>query len=112
MGNLTKKNFDTADESTHPADKVSVDIIDINGLKLQRISAQPGWKWSIDLKPVFKTDSCPVEHLLYMVSGKMAVKMDGGQQLEYGAGDIASIPPGHDGWGIGNEPTVWIEIPH
>jgi hypothetical protein len=38
--------------------------------------------------------------------------MDDGQELDFAAGDIAHIPPGHDGWGVGDEPTVWLEIPH
>jgi len=42
----------------------------------------------------------------------MVVRMDEGEELTCTAGDIASIAPGHDGWGIGSEPTVWLELPH
>jgi hypothetical protein len=112
MKAMLKMNFDNPDESMQPAEKILVDVITINGLKFQRVTAQPGWKWSIDLKPVFKINSCQVDHLLYMLAGKMGVRMYEGQELEYDAGDFAAIPAGHDGWGVGNEATIWIEIPH
>ena len=112
MSTFSKKNFNDADDTMHPADKITSDIVDIDGKKFYRVTAQPGWKWSVDLKPVLKTDSCPMDHLLYMLSGSMVVRMDDGEELTYGPGDMAAIPPGHDGWGLGNEPTVWLEIPH
>lgn len=112
MGNMIKKNFDSPDEKMQPAEKITAEIVQIGEWKFQRIIAKPGWKWSIDLKSVFKTESCPIDHLLYMISGKMTVRMDDGQEISYGPGDIAHIPPGHDGWGDGEKATVWIEIPH
>lgn len=35
------------------------------------------------------------------------MKADDGQELEFGPGDVADIPPGHDGWVIGNEPAIF-----
>ena len=105
---MIKKNFEESTEVMKPADKITAVTVDINGQKYQRITAQPRWRWSVDLKPVFKTDSCPVDHLLFVISGKMGVKMDDGQELSFEAGDLASIPPGHDGWGVDDEPTVWL----
>lgn len=109
---MQKKNFDTADETMRPTEKITSDKVELAGKTFYRVSAQPGWRWTIDMKPVVKTDTCQVDHVLYMLSGKMGVKMDDGEELEYGPGDLAHIPPGHDGWGIGSEPTVWLEIPH
>ena len=107
---MTKKRFDTPDNMMGPAGKVSAEMVELGGRTLSRVTGQPGWKWSIDLKPILKTDSCQMEHLLYMVSGRMKVQMDDGQELEFGPGDLAHIPPGHDGWGLGDEPTVWLEL--
>ena len=110
--NMTKKNFDAPDDQMAPSDKIRMATIMFGTVKVQRFTGQPGWRWSIDLKPVFKTESCPIDHILYVVSGKLHVKMDNGQELDFVPGDIAHIPPGHDGWGDGNDPTVWLEIPH
>lgn len=112
MGKMLKKSFVSPDETKQPAGKITLDTVQLGDWSFQRVTAQPGWKWSIDLKPVFNTDSCPMHHVLYMVSGNMTVRMDDGEELSYEAGDLASIPSGHDGWGTGEEPTVWIEIPH
>ncbi|HVX24437.1 MAG TPA: cupin domain-containing protein [Candidatus Saccharimonadales bacterium] len=112
MANMTKKSFDQPDESNKPSGRITSDLIDMNGTKVYRVTAQPGWKWSEDLKSVTGTDSCPMDHLLYMISGQMTVKMDDGEELNFGPGDLTHIPAGHDGWGIGDEPTVWLEIPH
>jgi hypothetical protein len=38
--------------------------------------------------------------------------MNDGKEEVFGPGDVGSIPPGHDGWTIGNQPVVWLEIPH
>jgi len=36
--------------------------------------------------------------------------MDDGQELEFGAGEAFYIPPGHDGWTVGSEPAVVLDI--
>lgn len=109
---MQKKNFDQPDDTMQPAGKITVANIEMNGVTFRRVTAAPGWRWSVDLKPVQKTESCLMDHLLYMLSGTMVVKMDDGQELDFKAGDLAHIPAGHDGWGTGDEPTVWIELPH
>ena len=45
-----------------------------------------------------------------MVSGKMCVKMDDGTEKTFGAGDVFYIPPGHDGWVVGEEECVGYEF--
>ncbi len=112
MGDMIKKSFVTADETMQPAEKIKAEIVKLGDLQVSQVTCQPGWRWSVDLKPVFKTESCPIDHFLYMLSGTMTVRMDDGQELNYGPGDVALIPKGHDGWGTGDEPTVWLEFPH
>jgi len=111
MPGLVKKSFDSEETSMRPSKRLNVDAVEVNGNIFHRVTAQPGWRWSDDLRPVVKTNSCQMEHLLYMIAGKMIVRMDNGQEMEYGPGDIAAIPPGHDGWGIGDKPSIWLEIP-
>jgi quercetin dioxygenase-like cupin family protein len=36
--------------------------------------------------------------------------MDDGSEDEFGAGDTAIIPPGHNAWVVGNEPVVGIDF--
>ncbi|MGD0805587.1 MAG: hypothetical protein ABSA11_16120 [Candidatus Bathyarchaeia archaeon] len=35
------------------------------------------------------------------------MKADDGQEIELGPGDVVDIPPGHDGWVVGNEPATF-----
>ena len=112
MASIEKKSLNLPDEVQRPAQKVKVDVVGAGGLTFQRVTAEPGWRWSIDLKPVQKTESCQKHHLLYMISGTLRSRMKDGQEVEFGPGDIAVIPPGHDGWTVGSKPAVWLEIPH
>jgi hypothetical protein len=111
MATIEKKNLNQAEQSRQIG-RVKIDSITLGGLTFQRSSAQPGWKWSEDIKPVAKTESCQVSHLLYLLSGKIKVRLDDGQEAEFNPGDMGLIPPGHDGWVVGNVPAVWLEFQH
>ena len=43
-----------------------------------------------------KTDCYQVPHTQYIVSGRIKVVMDDGAEEEFGPGDAAVIPPGHN----------------
>src|SRR6266498_2787870 len=109
MTTIVKKSLDKPEETQTP-EKITVETVTIDGTKIQRVTADPGWQWSKHLKPVVGGESCQKHHLLYILSGKMYAKMNDGQEVEFGPGDVAVIPPGHDGWNAGDEPVVWLEI--
>jgi len=103
---LQKKNFKKPDETQTPPN-MRADIIRIDGMTITKQTYQPGWQWSKHVKPIAKTNSCQVHHFGVVVSGRLHVRADDGQEIEFGPGDVADIPPGHDGWIVGNEPTVY-----
>lgn len=109
MTTTVKKNFD-APEETRPIDKGKVEVVKLGDVTAMRATFEPGWRWSESVKPVVGTESCQVAHLSYMVSGRMAIKMDDGSQHEFGPGDVGVIPPGHDAWVVGSEPVVFIDF--
>ena len=111
MASISKKNLNQPDETQTP-EKAKVEIVKVGGLKIQRITVEPGWHWSKHLKPVVGGESCQKDHLMYIISGKGHARMDDGKEEDFGPGDVIAIPPGHDGWNAGNEPVVWLEIPH
>jgi ethanolamine utilization protein EutQ (cupin superfamily) len=84
-------------------------VVQLEGLTVGRGVMQPGWKWSRDVKPIAGTDSCDIPHTGYVVSGRIHIRMDDGSESEYGPGDVMVIPPGHDGWVVGDEPYIAIE---
>ena len=112
MAKIEKKSLNSPDDTMKPVENVKVEVVALRGLTFQRVTVQPGWKWSKDLKPVMKTDSCQKDHLIYVISGELYAKMNDGKEEKFGPGDVAAVPPGHDGWNAGNKPAVWLEIPH
>jgi hypothetical protein len=70
---------------------------------------EPGWKWSNDVKPIAGTESCQTVHTGYCISGRMTVRMDGGEEFTLGPGEAFHIPGGHDAWTVGDEPCVLID---
>jgi quercetin dioxygenase-like cupin family protein len=106
---LQKKSFQKPDETQTPPN-VRVDTIRVGGMTVAKQVYQPGWQWSKHMKPLAKTNSCQVHHFGVWVSGRLRVRADDGQEIEFGPGDVADIPPGHDGWVIGNEPAIFYQF--
>jgi hypothetical protein len=109
MAGLTSRTFDSPDETRSP-DKAKMDIVDLGGTKAARLTAQPGWKWSVCIKPVVGGDSCQVHHIGVVGSGQLHVVHDDGTEGDLRPGDAYRIDPGHDAWVVGNEPFVGYEF--
>lgn len=105
------RSFDAPDEVRPFTDgKGRVEIVRIAGVEVGRGTFEPGWRWSVNVKPMAGTDSCMFEHTGYLISGRMCVRMDDGTELELAAGDAIHIMPGHDAWTVGDEPCVMIDV--
>jgi hypothetical protein len=109
MASMQKRRFDKPDE-TRTFSKGQVDLVKLGGISFGKGTLNPGWKWSESVKPIAKTASCEAPHLQYFIAGRLHIVMDDGSEAEYGPGDLAMIPPGHDAWVVGNETVVAIDI--
>ena len=109
MTSLRKKSLDSPDE-VRSFDNGKVEIANLGEVVIGRATLEPGWSWEKCVKPIVKTDSCQAPHTQYVVSGRVKVVMDDGTEEEYGPGDAAVIPPGHNAWVVGNEPVVAIDF--
>ena len=69
----------------------------------------PGWRWSVDVGPLFGRTLCPIRHIGYCISGSSRVQMDDGHSLDIGPDTAFDVPPGHDHWVVGDEPWETIE---
>lgn len=105
---MQKKSFNSPDEKPEVG-RGKVEVVKLGGVTVRRLTFQPGWRWSEDIKPIAKTDSCQIAHLNVHISGKIGAKMEDGTEEEFGPGDVSLIPPGHDAWVVGDEPAVIIE---
>ncbi len=92
-------------------DKGKVEVVTIGKLKISKFTFEPGWTWEKSEKPLAKTDSCQLTHSGYIISGRLRARMiDSGKEEEYGPDDAFYIPPGHDGYVVGDEPVVGLDI--
>jgi hypothetical protein len=104
-----RKSFGVPDE-VREFPKGRVELIKIGGATVGRATFEPGWRWSTSLKPLVRTKSCEAPHFQYHVSGVLKVRMDDGTEFEARPGDVTFLPPGHDGWVVGDEPAVVVDF--
>ena len=109
MTRITIRRFEKADDG-RGFERGRFDLVKIGGVSIGRASYEPGWKWSVHVKPIAKTPSCRVEHVGFVVSGRAMVVMDDGEEVLLKPGDLFAIPPGHDSWVVGDEPYVSLHL--
>ncbi len=85
------------------------EILKVGASEVGRLEFQPGWRWSNDVKPIAGTESCTAPHFQYHLSGSLAIQMDDGTEFVARAGDVTSLPSGHDAWVVGDEPVVVVD---
>ena len=106
---LRAQSMDSPDE-TRTFEKGKMEIVNVEEVTSGRVTFEPGWRWSESIKPIVGTDSCQVQHTGYVVSGRMHVVMDDGEEQEIGPGDVYVIRPGHDAWIVGDETYVGVDF--
>jgi hypothetical protein len=110
MAAFTKRHFDQPDDVMRYPGAVLA-VVKHNGTVWWRMTLEPGWRYSESMGPAEGTDSCPGEHLfMFVLSGRLAVRMENGTEQEFGPGDVGSIPPNHDSWVVGDESVLAIGI--
>jgi hypothetical protein len=110
MSGLLVKSFDKPEE-TRPFEQSTghLDLINSEAGAVGRAVFEPGWHWAEHVKPIAGTDSCQVAHKGYVVSGRMKIVMDDGEEAEIGSGDFMMAAPGHDAWTVGEEACVIVD---
>jgi hypothetical protein len=108
MQQTQHKSFGAPDE-TRDFPNGHAEIISIGDGEVGRMVFEPGWRWSNDVKPIAGTASCEAPHFQYHVSGELAIRMDDGTEFVARAGDITSLPSGHDAWVLGDEPVTVVD---
>ena len=78
--------------------------------RVKRMVYPPGFRWSVDMKPIVGTDLCMHAHVGFLAKGEIHVEYADGCVVEHTAPQIVAIEPGHDGWVVGPEPVVLIEF--
>ena len=107
---MQRKSLNSSPDEIVTFENGRVDFAKVGDTTIGRGYFEPGWSWEKSIKPIAKTDSCQLPHTHYVISGRLKVALDDGTEEEFGSGDVAYVPPGHNSWVVGNEPLVILDV--
>ena len=70
---------------------------------------QPGWSWEAHAQSQVGTASCELYHRGVVLSGRMGVRTDEGEEVVIGPNQVFDLPPGHLTWVEGDEELVMVD---
>ena len=88
---------------------ITEELVDLGDLTVGRVVHEPGWRWSVDVRPVVGGEWCRARHVGVLLSGSLGFVMESGSEYTVRAYDAYDLPPGHDGYVIGDEPAVVLD---
>ena len=91
---------------------LTVDEMQAGEARIKRVIYPPGWRWTTHMQPVTGTPSCQHAHVGFVAQGVMEVSYADGCTDRYEAPAFVVVEPGHDGWVVGDEPVVFIQVDH
>lgn len=79
------------------------------GTVVSRIVLQPGWNWQEHAKPLVGTASCELYHRGVVLSGRLGIRTDDGEELVIAPDHVYDISPEHMIWVEGDEELVMLD---
>jgi class 3 adenylate cyclase len=108
MIDLRLKSINAPDQ-TIELPLLKAEIVELGDFTVGYVVHQPGWSWSEHVRPSVGGEWCQARHVGILLSGRTGLRLQDGTTYEFSPGDVIDIPPGHDGWVIGDEPAVMLE---
>jgi class 3 adenylate cyclase len=109
MARFQHKSFDKPDE-VRPFPLGSTEIFEMDDFVIGKMTMEPGWRWTKDVRPIAGTERCMYHHLGYCLTGTLQIELEDGTTGAIRAGDMFELPPGHDAWVEGDEPWVSVDF--
>lgn len=75
--------------------------ISTGGLTVSYDVHQPGWRWSVHVRPLVGTERCEIHHVGVLLRGRIGFQLEDGTSLEAEPLSLLDIPAGHDAWVVG-----------
>lgn len=108
MASAEHKDLGVADE-VREFPRGKLELVQIGGSTIGRLTLQPGWRWSEHVKPIAGTEWCEAPHFQYHLSGTVRIQMSDGTEFDATPGMVTALPQGHDAWVVGDEPAVAVD---
>jgi class 3 adenylate cyclase len=109
VARLQAKSLENPDEvRTTPFGHI--DIYNLDDLVIGKMVFEPGWHWLEHVQPIAGTSLCQYHHVGVCIAGRLANRLEDGTTSEIGPGMVFEIPPGHDGWVVGDEAFVAYDV--
>ena len=83
---------------------IGVSLVELGDLTVGLMVSEPGWRWSLHNRPTVGGEWCQARHIGVVLSGRLGIEFSDGTSAEFGPHDVFDIPPGHDGFTVGDEP--------
>jgi class 3 adenylate cyclase len=98
----------------HPEAVVSYPLgenqqVRLAGTVVSRIVLQPGWSWQEHARPMVGTASCDLYHRGVVLTGRLGVRTDAGDELVIGPDHVFDLAPGHVIWVDGDDELVMLD---
>jgi hypothetical protein len=87
-----------------------VDEVEAGVGRVKRVIYPPGWRWADSMAEVTGTETCEHVHVGFIAQGTMVVRFDDGCEVTFSAPGAVVIEPGHDGWVVGDEAVVLVQV--
>jgi class 3 adenylate cyclase len=103
-----KRSLDVPDERVESGG-IAAEVVQVGDASISRVEFQPGAHCALSGR-VLSGDSrarqsCQAHHTGLVTEGVLHVEMDDGSILDIGPNEVYDIPPGHDGWALGDSPV-------
>ena len=87
-----------------------VDEVAAGAGRVKRVIYPAGWRWSDSMAEVTGTPTCRHAHVGFIAQGTMVVRFEDGCEVTYSAPEAVVVEPGHDGWVVGDEDVVLVQV--
>lgn len=108
MADFLRGRLDEPDEVIE-FPNITASLVSLGDLTVGLIVSEPGWRWSEHNRPKVGGDWCQARHVGVVISGTLGIEFSDGTRAEFRPNDIFDIPPGHDGYTVGDESCTQIE---
>jgi class 3 adenylate cyclase len=108
MTDVPRGSLDAPDEVIE-FPKITARLVELGDLTIAMLVSEPGWRWSEHNRPKVGGEWCQARHVGVVLSGRIGIDFSDGTSAVFGPNDVFDIPPGHDGYTVGEEPCVQIE---